>query len=217
MELEKFIKRYPRLYHMAEVGTWPKIKEHGLLSTTAVLDKYRITGKDRLALEQGHRPSKSKVGSAHDHIVLRDQKPMAPDRLSTALRGGLTPPVWYEWLNGRAFFWAEEHRLLQLLGARAYRNLEHDVLTLDTAKLVEDYEEKIWLCHMNSGNTFPMPFPRDLGIFMRIKDYPCRPRTGTPVKEVVEVVVDYEVQNMTKYTIEVRKMKSDAVLSKIPL
>lgn len=217
MELDNFVKRYPCLYHMAEAGTWPKIKQHGLLSTTAVLDKYGITGDARLDLEQGHRPNKSKVGSNQNYIVLRDQKPMAPERLATALIGGLTPSQWYTWLNGRAFFWAEEHRLFKLLGARAYRNLEHDVLTLDTAMLVNDYEEKIWLCHMNSGNTFPMAFPRDLSIFKRISDYPCRPRTGVPTKEVVEVVVDYEVQNIEKYTLQVRRMKSTNVLQQIQL
>lgn len=217
MNIAKFTELYPRLYHMAEMGTWPGIKKHGLLSTSAVLDRYGITGKQRNALEQAHRSEKCKVGGEHDYIVLRDQKPMAPDRLAKALQGGLTPEKWYAWLNGRAFFWAEEDRLLQLLNARAYRKLEHDVLTLDTAKLIGDYEEKIWLCHMNSGNTFPMPHARDLGAFQRIKTYPTRPRSGNPYKKVVEVVVDHEVQNIRKYVIEVHRMKGKAVLAQLPL
>ena len=200
---------------MAEAGTWQKIRRLGLLSTTAVLDMYGITGEDRDTLECGHRPSKIRVGRDEDFILLRDQIPMAPDRLAGALGEGLTPAEWYRWLNGRAFFWAEEHRLLRLLGARAYRHLEHDVLILDTAALVRDYEDTIWLCHMNSGNTFPMPFQRDLGIFQRIADYPTRRNSGNPYKEVVEVVVDYKVDNVDRYILEVRRMRGGLTMEQI--
>ena len=60
--------------------------------------------------------------------------------------------------------WADEERLLRLLNATHYKALEHDVLTIDTASMVAAYEPSMWLCHMNSGNTFPMPTPRDIDI-----------------------------------------------------
>lgn len=72
MQLETFIAHYPRLYHMAEAGTWPSIKQHGLLSTLAVLDRYGIAGPQRLVLETQHRPSKVTVGPLDNAIVLRD-------------------------------------------------------------------------------------------------------------------------------------------------
>jgi hypothetical protein len=38
------IGRSPRLYHMAEADTWDSIREHGLLSTSALLDLFEIKG-----------------------------------------------------------------------------------------------------------------------------------------------------------------------------
>ena len=40
-------ERWPRLYHMAEAGSWPSIKERGLLSTTALLDLFELEGESR--------------------------------------------------------------------------------------------------------------------------------------------------------------------------
>ena len=42
MEIERLISRYPTLYHMAEDGSWESIQRHGLLSTSALLDRFEI-------------------------------------------------------------------------------------------------------------------------------------------------------------------------------
>jgi hypothetical protein len=217
MEIKNLIERYPTLYHMAEGGTWPSIKANGLLSATAVLDRFGIHGGQRLAIEQGHRPEKMLIGPAGAGIVLRDQKPMYPDRLEGALNDGTTPAQWYKFLNGRVFMWAQEARLFGLLGARQYRMLEHDVLTIDSKALLSAHGEKVWLCRMNSGNTFPVPHSRGMGDFMRISDYPAKERTGAPAKEVVEVVVDYSIPDIAVYVTEVRRIKGKEVLRTIPL
>jgi len=216
LEAQRFIALYPRLFHMAEVGTWPSIKQRGLLSTSAVLDDLGITGLARAQYETEHRPEKMTVGHGANAIVLRDQKPMPPDRIGKALVDGTTPRQWYKFLNGKVFMWAEEKRLLTLLNARPYKKLEHDVLTIDTAALVVAYEEKISLCRMNSGNTFPMWLPRGLGDFKSIDAYPTK-HSGNPEKTVVEVVIDYAVPDIAKYVVQVRRMKSKEVLSNLPL
>lgn len=110
---------------------------------------------------------------------------------------------WYRLINARVFFWAEEHRLERLLGARAYRKSRHDVVVLDTASLVAAYAPAIRLCRLNSGNTFPMPHRREVADFCTIEDYPCR-RSGKPVKPVVEVTVDYAVPDIARHVVEVR-------------
>ncbi|PIB44005.1 hypothetical protein AOA59_11610 [Pseudomonas sp. 2822-15] len=217
MDLDKFIKHYPKLYHMAEAGTWPSIKRYGLLSTLAVIDRYNLTGAQRLALEAQHRPSKVTVGRPGNSIVLRDQIPMPPKRLVDALIDGTTPAEWYRLINGKVFMWAEEHRLFKLLNARAYKKLTHDVLTIDTESFVRDYEKKIMLCRMNSGNTFPMPHARGIKDFMTIDEYPARPKSGAPVKKVVEVVTDYCIPNIKDYVIEVRSIQGQKVLGIIGL
>lgn len=217
MELNDLIERYPRLYHMAEKDTWPSIKANGLLSTSAVLDRFGVNGVDRTALEDGHRSEKIRVGPDDLGIVLRDQKPMRPSRLQEALIDGTTPEQWYRFLNGRVFMWAQEERLFGLLGARDYRKLEHDVLTIDAKPLLTAYQDAVWLCRMNSGNTFPVPHPRGMKDFKRIADYPTKARSGAPHKEVVEIVVDYSIPNIAQYVLEVRRMKGTTVLEQLDM
>lgn len=214
MKVEEFVKRYPRLFHMAERDTWPNIKQRGLLSTSAVLDLHGISGDERRRLEREHRPEKVAVGDQDERIVLRDQKPMAPDRLEKGLQGGVTTEEWYALINGKVFMWAQEHRLFGLLGARHYRELEHDVLTIDAASLLGKHVDSVWLCPMNSGNTFPIPHRRGKDTFRRFSDYPVR-STGRPEKEVVEVVVDYSVPDISDHVIAVRRMRGDVVLQEL--
>ncbi len=212
MKLQDVVRQYPRLYHMAERGSWRRISEVGLLSTSAALDRVGLSGDERARLEACHRPEKVVIGVGAESIVLRDQKPMAPLRLREALVDGTTPEDWYKLLNSKVFMWAQEHRLIGLLSARNYRNDEHDVLVLDAAPLLEAYEESVWLCHMNSGNTFPVPHPRGKEIFKRIADYPTRAGSQVPLKEVVEVVVDYAIPDVARFVVEVRRMRAGAVL-----
>lgn len=51
---EALLSRYPVLYHMAEDGSWESIKRLGLLSTTALLDKFGV--EERFAIESARRP-----------------------------------------------------------------------------------------------------------------------------------------------------------------
>ncbi|CBJ35869.1 conserved hypothethical protein (plasmid) [Ralstonia solanacearum PSI07] len=202
---------------MAEAGTWPSIRDRGLMSASAVLNHFGVTGGDRSEYETAHRATKMAVlPQTPGHIVLRDQKPMPPDRLERALIDGTTPEEWYRLINGKVFFWAEEHRLHGLLGARDYRNLEHDVLTIDSAPFVREYVNNIWLCHMNSGNTWPKPHARGIDVFKRIADYPTNTR-GYPAKPVVEVVVDGQVPDIARYVVEVRRMQKGETLGTIAL
>lgn len=215
MTLEKLIELYPRIYHMAERGAWDSIRQHGLMSATAVLDHFKLEGDERIPFESAHRGQKMEVRAGDpSSIILRDQKPMPEERLLKALANGTTPQQWYELINNKVFFWVEEERLHRLLGARDYRKLEHDVLTLDSSTFIPAYAEKIWLCHMNSGNTWPYPHSRSREVFLKIPDYPVS-RSGKPVKKVVELVVDYSVPDVADHVVQVRRMKGSDVLETI--
>lgn len=215
MEIEALIHRYPYLYHMAERESWPSIRRHGLLSTTALLDRHGINGKQRLQFEEAHRPEKVPlVVDKTQTVILRDQKPMSDDRLEMCLQEGLTPRDWYKLLNGMVFFWVSEQRLLRLLNARAYRNDEHDVIKLRSGPLIQAHFEKIRLCHMNSGNTWPYPHKRGKHVFQKIEQYPAHPRTKVPLKEVVELVVDYGL-DINEYVVSVKRMRGDQLISQI--
>ncbi|MGH6811069.1 MAG: DUF7002 family protein [Methylocella sp.] len=210
-ELEELLTDCPTLYHMAERGSWLSIHSRGLLSTSALLDTYGISGARRLEIEAERRPSSVTLrrhGLAP--AVVRDQRPMDDKGLERCLLDGISPPQWYRLLNSKVFFWLTRERLICLLNAGTYRALEHDVLELDSKALVEAYTERVWLCPMNSGCTKPIPHPRGYSTFQRILNYPyadwkTKRRRG---ERVVELAVDYAVSDVSKFVKRVIRMKS---------
>lgn len=215
MHVEDVAARYPLLYHMAECDSWPCIQRHGLLSTTAALDLFEVNGERRDLLETSRRQEKNLIEHpVHGRLILRDQKPLNEKRLKSCLEDGLSPSDWYAILNGKTFFWTRRDRLITLLNAEAYRDDEHDVLTVDTESLLAEDHERVFLCHMNSGNTGQFAHPRGRNTFRRIADYPAR-NSGRPVKEVVELLVDYAVHGISRHVVRVERMRSDQVLSTI--
>ena len=172
-ELSELLRDCPVLYHMAEQGSWPSIRRHGLLSTSALLDLFGLDEASREAAEARRRPEKlvlalPGLGTA----VLRDQKPMDDPSLRRCLQDGLTPEDWYRLLNGKVFFWLTRSRLDRLLNARPYRAETHIVLELDAAALVRAYAPDITLCAINSGATKPFPVARGRDTFLPIARYP---------------------------------------------
>lgn len=213
MEISHFIARYPRIFHMANAGSWPSIHARGLLSATAALDRLNVSGPLRAKFEDRHRPEMASIRPGlSDDIVLRDQKPMPPSRIERALPRAVSAADWYRLINGKVFFWAQRERLLRLLNS--YGEFEHDVLTVDTASLLSSHASRVRLCHMNSGNTWPMPHPRDASIFKPIDEYPVRP-SGLPQKEVVELVIEYGVPDIKDHVLEVTRMRGSEVLGSL--
>jgi hypothetical protein len=217
-ELEELLSDCPTLYHMAERGSWTSIRRHGLLSTTALLDRYEVSGSDRTSIEARRRPTgvtltQPSLGCA----VVRDQLPMDDRGLSRCLQDGLSPEGWYRLLNSKVFFWLTRDRLLRLLNAGTYRAQEHDVLELNAKALVNAYAEKIWLCPMNSGCTKPIPHPRGRATFQRIAAYPyadwkTKRKRG---ERVVELAVDYAVPDVAKFVSRVSRMKGPEELGSL--
>lgn len=219
MKIETLVETYPRLYHMAHEGAWPAIEKHGLLSVEALLDLYGIGGEDRERYAAAHRPQN--VDIAADGLpgaVLRDQKPMSDRALRKCLEDGLEPADWYRLLNSKSFFWLSSGRVWALLGARAYRGRKQTVLTLDTEKLVRDYEDRILLSPMNSGSTIYRPLPRGKSTFQRIEDFPFEERRKKPrsaYANVVELVVEGGVPNVSEYVLAVHEAEKDTLIREI--
>jgi hypothetical protein len=181
------------------------MQEHGLLSTTALLDLFEVCGDERFRIESCHRPESIPIIHAvHGHAVIRDQKPMSDRSVRKSLAGDLEPADWYRELNSRVFFWLTEERLNTLLNARAYRDQRHDVLVVDTRRLVERHEHRIVLSPLNSGCTIPFPHKRDLKTFQRMTEYPYASRKRLP-DPIVELAVDYGVPDIRDLVTEVRE------------
>jgi hypothetical protein len=220
VDRDLLIELHPRLCHMAEGGSWPSIERHGLLSTTALLDKFEVVeGRD--AIESARRGSTVTIAHpTYGQAVIRDQKPMIESRLERCLTNGMAPRQWYELLNGLVFFWLTEDRLSRLLGARPYRVLEHDVLTLDTSRVVGDYGDAILLAPYNTGSTAYEPPPRGRETFQSVSDYPFdewRAKGRGSRDAVVELVVPKAVENIRDYVIRVERRRGDQLLEVVPL
>jgi Family of unknown function (DUF7002) len=215
-ELAELLNDCPSLFHMAERDSWPSIREQGLLSTTALLDRYQIAGEPRAAIESKRRPANVLLeGKGLGRAVVRDQLPMDDKGLVRCLQDGLSPEDWYRTLNSKVFFWFTRERLLRLLTAGTYRMQEHDVLEIKAKPLIEAYREKLWFCPINSGCTKPFPHPRGRKTFQRLPHYPYeewkrKRKTG---ERIVELAVDYAVPDVARFVVRVVRMKASYELA----
>lgn len=205
MDVDTFIERYPRLFHMAETGTWPKIQQDGLRSTTALLDLFQYTGAARHHIESERRAQSvvithSKTGET---AVIRDNIPLREQFLRGCLEE-MTPTEWYELLNRKVFFWVSEERLTKLLNARQYKSRAHDVLTVDTGRLLDFHSNDITVASINTGATlYPNASKRGPQTFRKIADHSAR-------TIVVELAVDYAVPRIADLvTIVQRRLRTD--------
>src|ERR1043166_590052 len=217
MTTDELVEYFPRLYHMAEAGTWESIRKHGLLSTTAMLDLFEVDGQLRKQIESAHRPECVTITHpVQGKAVIRDQKPMREATLLKCL-DGLTPSRWYELLNRRTFFWLNSDRLTILLNARAYRDRPHCVLTVDTRRLVQRHASGVTLCPINSGSTIYNPPIRSGKSFYRIADYPFEERRRTRGRKgaIAELVVEYSVPDIRDMVISVEHRRQDKVIERV--
>lgn len=197
--------RWPRLYHMAEAGSWPSLQRRGLLSTSALLDLFEVPAAKRDSIEAARRSESVKLTHPNHGIAwIRDNKPINETVLRRTLVG-LSEADWYRTLNGRVFFWLTEQRLDRLRTAPPYRNRTHDILTLDTRALLDAHANRVELAHLNTGAVHPSAnYPRGTGTFRSIHDYPWTERLRIARAEpIVELTLPYALQNAANYVIDV--------------
>ena len=217
MTIDELVENFPRLYHMAEAGTWESIRKHGLLSTTALLDLFEVNGQHRKQIESAHRPECVTITHpVHGKAVIRDQKPMRESTLLKCLRG-LAPSEWYELLNRRTFFWLNSDRLTTLLNARAYRGRPHCVITVDTGQLLHRHAGRVTLCPINSGSTIYNPPVRGADSFCTIAAYPFEERRRTRGRKgaIAELVVEYSVPHIRDLAISVEHRQQNKLLERV--
>ena len=208
MDADWLSHRFPVLYHMAEDESWESIRRIGLLSTSALLDRFGIGGNRRYDIESRRRPEIVKLEHPeHGTALIRDNKPMQETALERCLQG-MTPREWYESLNRKVFFWVDQGRLSRLLGARTYRDRPHLVLEVDTAKLLERHAKRVSLSPINSGATIFGGSPRGSYTFLSIIDYP----NNGPV---VELAVDYAVPDAADLTLSVSRWHGTEMLDEV--
>src|SRR4051794_38911413 len=104
MDVDAFIERHPKVFHMAEAGSWEKVRRDGLLSTSALLDLYEVRGDERAAIEAARRPRGVTLRhpSTDEAAVVRDNIPLQEKFLEACLED-MTCEAWYRHLNARVF------------------------------------------------------------------------------------------------------------------
>lgn len=102
---------------------------------------------------------------------------------------------------------------MRLLGADAYREDEHCVLTVDTRSLLCDHAKAVRLSPINSGCTKPFPWPRGAETFLSMDEYPFeewhRKRRGND--PVVEVAVEGGVPDIAKYVLRAERRRLEKI------
>jgi hypothetical protein len=210
---DDLVRLYPRLHHVAEAGSWPAIRERGLLTSAQLCDLFEVPPEQAETLLRRRRATRAVLDHpVHGRAVLRDQKPLSETKLAGCLTDGTTARQWIAVLNGRVFFWLQENRLNRMLDA--YGEQEHDVLTVDTAALLERHADRVRLSRINSGSTAPMAAPRGLGTFQAIGDYPHPPRTRprANASDIAELCVLDGVPDLADAVVAAERRKGRTVL-----
>jgi hypothetical protein len=212
LDSDHLIELYPQLFHMAEAESWPSIREHGLMTTDRIVQTAGISDTDMTSI-LGQRRSRS-VTVDHPllgRVVIRDQGPL---NLAHLRLTDMTFPQWIAELNSRVFFWLHSDRLQRLLNARRYRLTEHDVITLDTRRLLASVKNRASITSMNTGATlFPSAPARGSTTFTQISDYDYEAhRRQGAANAVVELAVSGGVPDLRDHVIAVHRMRGGEIL-----
>jgi hypothetical protein len=202
VDAEQLAALHPLVYHMAEDGSWPSIRERGLLSTQAIVDLYQPDDETRVEILAAVRRRKiTLTRNGLPGITIRDQLPAK--FLHACMNEGVSPQEYLDVLNSRVFFWVSIQRLKTLLHARLYRNLRHTVLRVDTAELLRAYQGRVQLAPYNTGSMHVPNAPkRGPDVFTDLADYPYEDwarRRGGSGDLIVELTIDYAVPDISSY------------------
>jgi Family of unknown function (DUF7002) len=211
VEISEFVAKHPLLFHMAEAGTWPQIEKHGLLSTSALLDLFGVSGDARFAIESVRRSEIVTITHPEDNLTaqIRDNKPLRGQFL--VCLPGTTPQQFFELLNGKVFFWVSRQRLERLIAARAYRTRAHDVLSIDSADLLAKYFDKASLASINTGSTlYPTAPARGHETFVPIDqfDWEAARRARGRQNAIVELAIEYAVPDIAQFAAKVERRQN---------
>lgn len=220
MDSAQFADRYPRLFHMADKDSWPSMRRHGLLSTTAIVELFDPPSVTRDAiLKHRRRTSVELRDDDLGSITIRDQLPLK--FLNECVHDGVDPQKFLNALNGRVFFWLSEERLERLLNARANRDRRHLILHIDTAALLAVHGDEVELAPYNTGSAHVPTVPkRGPDVFTALAAYPFeewRRKRGKRGEPVVELTVPGRVPDVDRYVLEVELRGGGQPTSRVDL
>jgi hypothetical protein len=187
---EEFTEAYPTLFHVSLAQDIGQIMKHGLLSTSALLDRCEVKGEQRFEIESSPRPRSVCIShSIYGEFLINDQAPMKAAALSNCLTD-LSPEQWCASLNRRVFFWPTQGRLVRHIGARVAAGRPKIVFSFETRSVFDVLDfDAFEFSAINSGNTTRRAALRGSSTFWKARDYPFRERrkhrgSGDAIAEV---------------------------------
>jgi hypothetical protein len=164
---EELAAIHPRLYHITRPEAELSIRAHGLLSTSALLNLFEVSGSQREFLETRRRPESVVLSHAeHGSAVLTDNLPLSEVKLAKYLNDDLTPADWMRLLNERVFFWVDQENVDNHLRAMIKDGSRRIVLMFDTLSVARSHMERLQLAPFNTGATIRKPARRGLSTFV---------------------------------------------------
>ncbi len=196
MSREEFAEAYPTLFHISLAQDMRQIMRHGLLSTTALLDRCEIYGSQRFNIESCPRPRPVRIGhSIYGEFLINDQAPMNVKALAKCLTD-VSLEQWCRSLNRRVFFWPTQERLAKHIGARLAVMRPRIVFTFHTRSVFEVLDfDSFEFSPINSGSTMRRAALRGSSTFLKAHDYPFqerRKRRGI-ANAIAEITYPYAV------------------------
>jgi len=183
MDIEKFIKLRPHLYHLTDPINYGSImSELKLNSTTRLAELVKMPGKTNYLRTRRIGHEQPVFSKGNFKFRPRDQDPLVTDR--TILEGEMTFGDWVYLLNCRVFFWAKKNDLEKHYNR--YKKLGQNpfVFRVSTRELFDLNTTPPMFCHLNSGA--PSHWTRGLpargqSTFLLAEDYSKSPSS---VREV---------------------------------
>ena len=192
---QEFVKLYPVLYHVSLAPNISTIRNHGLRSTSALLDLFGVSGARRTELESSRRSqSVLLTHPVHGTATLNDQSPLQEGPLCRCLRG-MSPADWIRELNRRVFFFPTKKRVSNLYGAKLAQARPRIIVEIKSEILLELGADGVELCTINSGCTKRDAPLRGSFTFQTLHQFPFEERRKKygPARAFAEVTFPYAV------------------------
>ena len=172
----------PQLFHLTAGDAWESIQEHGLRSATWLVRTRGMDDERATALLTAPREAVEVIGDPADplgHATLRDQKPLTLSKLERLVEG-ITPENYIRLINDRVYFYMKTVDVERVRGVREAEGQPQLLLTLDSRRLLADYQGSVRVAKINTGATIGMQGRRGPRTWLAIDKFPGR---ATEVKE----------------------------------
>lgn len=219
MQHAEFIRLYPRLFHVAEDGSWPSIERSGLLTAASLVERWQVAEplRSRLLTEVRTEPTTIThpvLGSA----VVPDQPALDARALQRSL-GGTKASAWLELLAARVSFFVQPERLKALPNSRISRNRPSLLVIVDSASLLAAHADRVELCRIDPGAAQSRSAqPRGRDTFQTLEEFRHPSRTSPRPRDpwdVAQLCIAGDVPDILDHVVRVERRHGDDVLEQL--